>query len=133
MSSDDPKPTNFGGGLSEDVLSSLTVLFSPKLNQHISAQTAANVLAALAQEEHAGANPGPGTAGFYDVMMKINELKAGVAAVNAASGKDIDTQAAHLVEKLDALTELWQIGPVAPGFFTVKVRNDNGNGDNGHK
>jgi hypothetical protein len=118
MSSDDPKPDNFGG-IPDAILSSVMILFSPTLTKGITKDTAINVLATLVTEEHEALNPGGGTAGFFDVAAALNDLKAGVKAVNDASSSTIDAKAAELVDKIGALSTLWQIGPVAAGFFTV--------------
>ena len=118
MAGEDPKPDNFGG-IPDGILKSVMILFSPTLTKGISKETAINVLATLVKEEHEALNPGGGTAGFFDVAAALNDLKAGVQAVKDASSSTIDTKAGELADKIGALTTLWQIGPVAPGFFTV--------------
>jgi hypothetical protein len=119
MAGEPPKGDNFGG-IPDDIFDSITNLFAPTLTKGIKEATAINVLFALVTEEHEALNPGGGTAGFFDLTTALIDLKAGVQAVNDASVSTIDGKAAQLEAKIQVLSALWQKGPVAPGFFTIK-------------
>jgi hypothetical protein len=113
------KDPDFGGGIPKKLLDVVVGLVSGALPPGLTQADAINVLTHLLWEEHQAANPGSGVVGFWDVSEALKDLDTASKAFKAAANPPASQAALQtLIKAIDALTALWTVGSVMPGFFT---------------
>ena len=113
------KDPDFGGGVPTKLLDVVAGLMSGALPAGLTPADAINVLTHLVWEEHHAANPGSGVVGIWEVSEALKEFDTATKSLKSAPNPPA-AQAALvvLIKAIDALTDLWKVGSVMPGFFT---------------
>lgn len=125
MSNGYDKGDNAGGGLSMDLFNAIIGDLTGA-GAKGTPQEQADVLLALAREEHFAQHPGNGTASVAEAVVKylaIVQAEAELAAVPSGASTQATAALLKLAQALQGLGKLWtDYGPVTGGFSDVKNR-----------
>jgi hypothetical protein len=109
------KGDNFGGGLTKGVIDKIAGLTTGS-NPPVTGAAAANLLLAVAREEHQALFPGPGQAGIFDVLNAIGTVETAIVDVTT---NPTPPNIAKLQKAVDEVGNLWKKGPVDSSFYST--------------
>jgi len=109
------KGDNFGGGLTKGVIDKIAGM-TTGAGAIITGAPAANLLLAVAREEHQALFSGPGQTGFFDAFTAITAVEKAIEGVKANTTPQT---IAALQKTVDDVADLWKKGPVDSTFYST--------------